>query len=78
MNPTDIMGYIKERLSFEDIFILALILFFLIEKKSDMIFIVMLFIIFLAGFKEDLFSDIFELGFSNLSNILGLLKGYMA
>ena len=78
MSPIDIIGYIKEKLSFEDIFILALILFFLIERKSDMIFIIMLLIIFLAGFNEDLFSDIFELGFSNLPNILNLLKGYMA
>ncbi len=78
MNPSDIIDYIKGKLSFEDIFILALILFFLIERKSDMLFIIILFIIFLAGFKEDLISDIFERGFSNLPNIMNVLKDYMS
>ena len=45
---------------------------------TDISKLLILFIIFLAGFKEDLISDIFERGFSNLPNIMNVLKDYMS
>lgn len=70
MNLSDVLDNIREKMAFEDILLIALILVLIIEKKCDMIFIIILFIIFMAGFEQDLFSRIFEPGFSGLPDLI--------
>ncbi len=70
MNLSDVLDYVREKLSLEDILLIVLILVLIIEKKCDMIFIIILFIVFMAGFEQDLFSHIFELGFSGLPDLI--------
>ena len=70
MDLSDFLDNIREKMTIEDILLIALILVLIIEKKCDMIFIIILFIIFIAGFEQDLFSRIFELGFSRLPDLV--------
>lgn len=53
---SSIVKFIKNNFTYEDIFILALIILFAIEKKCDKLFIALLLLIFIAGLSKDLFS----------------------
>ena len=52
----NILTFIKNNFTYEDIFLLALIILFLIEKKCDKLFIALLLLIFITGLSKDLFS----------------------
>lgn len=66
MDLSDILTFLRENLSLEDILLLILLIVFIIESKCDKLFIVMLALIFIVGLKKDLLSTIFKSEFINL------------
>ncbi len=73
MNLSQIFHTFKEKSTLEDIFLLGLIFLFIIEKKCDTLFIIILFTIFIAGINEDILSIILKNDLFNMSKIAGFI-----